>query len=267
MHNTIQECRVSQQLLSPTTDLSRRAVHGVVCLEDGKPRLIEADLVADAGGRGSHAPRWLTEVGFALTKRPSSAWILPIRVRSFASHITLSRNESFSFGPGPNHPKMGFLAENEGEVWMLSLGGRFGDYPPVDADGFLAFAKSLHTSKLHEMVKNAERVSDFSHFRFPTSLWRHYEKLEKVPEGLIVLGDAVASFNPVYAQGMTSAALQAEALQLLFGTNGARMPPNCEVYRRRSSQRPPKSYPHRGHWQPEPLRFSSDQRGKASGDQ
>jgi hypothetical protein len=66
------------------------------------------------------------------------------------------------------------------------------------------------------MVRGAERVSDFSHFRFPTSLRRHHETLEKVPEGFIVVGDAVASFNPVYAQGMTSAALQAEALQLVF---------------------------------------------------
>jgi 2-polyprenyl-6-methoxyphenol hydroxylase-like FAD-dependent oxidoreductase len=58
--------------------------------------------------------------------------------------------------------------------------------------------------------------SPISATSFSTSLWRHYEKLEKVPEGFIVLGDAVASFNPVYAQGMTSAALQAEALQLLL---------------------------------------------------
>ena len=192
-------------------------VHGVVCLEDGKPEWIEADLVADAGGRGSHAPRWLTEVGFAPPEETVIGVDFAYTSAKFRiAHYAEPERVFYAFGPGPNHPKMGFLAENEGEVWMLSLGGRFGDYPPVDADGFLAFAKSLHTSKLHEMVKNAERVSDFSHFRFPTSLWRHYEKLEKVPEGLIVLGDAVASFNPVYAQGMTSAALQAEALQLLL---------------------------------------------------
>jgi len=192
-------------------------IRGVVCLQGGAPKSIEANLVTDAGGRGSHTPLWLRDLGFA----PPEETVIGVdfayttakfRIPGYAEPERMF----YAFGPGPNYPKMGFLAENEGQVWLLSLGGRFGDYPPVDEDGFLAFTKSLHTLKLYEMVKDAERVSDFSHFRFPTSLWRHYEKMEKVPEGFIVLGDAVASFNPVYAQGMTSAALQAEALQLLL---------------------------------------------------
>jgi 2-polyprenyl-6-methoxyphenol hydroxylase-like FAD-dependent oxidoreductase len=100
-----------------------------------------------------------------------------------------------------------------GRASILTLGGRFGDYPPTDDDGFLAFAKSLHTPKLYEIVKDAERVSEFTHHRFPSSLPRHYERLMDFPEGFVVLGDALASFNPVYAQGMSSAALQAEVLQ------------------------------------------------------
>jgi 2-polyprenyl-6-methoxyphenol hydroxylase-like FAD-dependent oxidoreductase len=192
-------------------------VRGVACVESGQPESIEADFIADAGGRGSHAPLWLNELGFA----PPEETIIGVDFAYTSAKFHIANYAEpervfYAFGPGPNYPKMGFLAENEGQSWMLSLGGRFGDYPPVDEDGFLAFAKSLHTPKLYEMVKDAERVCDFSHFRFPTSLRRHYEKLEKVPEGFIVVGDAVASFNPVYAQGMTSAALQAEALQLLL---------------------------------------------------
>src|SRR5579863_2562706 len=189
-------------------------IRGVTYVQNENTSFVDADFVVDAGGRGSHTPRWLTELGFAPPEETkitvdfaysSAKFHLPSYVEPERAWIAI--------GPGPNYPKAGFLIANEENVWMLTLGGRFGDYPPTDADGFLAFAKSLHTSKIYELVKDGRRISEITHHRFPSSLRRHYEALSDFPERFVVLGDAVSSFNPVYGQGMSSAALQAEALQ------------------------------------------------------
>ena len=189
-------------------------IRGVTVIRNGDSNFIAADFVVDAGGRGSHAAHWLSELGFAPPEETRIGVDFAYSSAKFRLPGYTEPERGFSaLGPGPNYPKAGFFVVNEGDVWVLTLGGRFGDYPPTDEDGFLAFAKSLHTPKLYEIVKVGERISEITHHRFPSSLRRHYERLTDFPEGFVVLGDAVASFNPVYAQGMSSAALQAEALQ------------------------------------------------------
>ena len=48
--------------------------------------------------------------------------------------------------------------------------------------------------------------------RFPANQRRHVERMRRFPLGWVLLGDAVSSFDPVYGQGITSAAMQAHAL-------------------------------------------------------
>jgi hypothetical protein len=121
----------------------------------------------------------------------------------------------------PAERRMGVLLAVEDDRWVCSLGGWHGDHAPAEDAGFLAFARALPVPDLHDVIVDAEPASAIAVHKVPSSRRRHYERMT-LPEGLVVMGDALCSFNPVYGQGMTVSALQAEQLDIwLRGRLGA----------------------------------------------
>jgi 2-polyprenyl-6-methoxyphenol hydroxylase-like FAD-dependent oxidoreductase len=208
-----------------TTSRDGKRVTGVRILRrtDGSAaEVYEADLIIDAAGRGSRAPAWLEALGL---QRPDEDR-LPIDLHYTSCRYRLRPDAlggdiATVQAATPENPRAGVLARLEGDQWLLTLAGIAGDRAPTDPDGFLAFAKTLSFPDIYDTIRDAEPLDDPRSYRFAASIRRRYEKLARLPDGFLPLGDSLCSFNPVYGQGMTVAALQALLLRRSLQQGGA----------------------------------------------
>jgi 2-polyprenyl-6-methoxyphenol hydroxylase-like FAD-dependent oxidoreductase len=100
---------------------------------------------------------------------------------------------------------------------VVTLIGTGDDRPGARPEDFVAFAASAHP-ELAEQLRDAAPLGPPRLWRSLSNVRRHFGRMRAWPRGLLVLGDALCAFNPVYGQGMTVAAVEAEALGALLRT-------------------------------------------------
>jgi len=199
----------------PRFEVGAQQVTGVL-VDSGdidEPEFVAADLVIDAAGRGTRLPVWLEQWGY---QRPRED-VVDVGI-GYASHQFrlpegLIRERVIVAGASREQPLgLGMLGYEDG-LWVITTFGVAKVKPPQSFSEMVGLAEKLLPDRLHAALEHAEPVGEVAFHRFPASRWRRYDKLERFPAGIVPFGDAVASFDPTFGQGMTMTSLQAGHLR------------------------------------------------------
>lgn len=198
----------------------KRVAGAVVRAAHGVDTTMGADLVVDATGRCSRLPDWLRAAGHPGPREERIGIDLGYASRVYRMPVDgLDGDKIILVPPAPGCPGGGVLTVIEGGRALVTLFGVTGNRPPVDPDGFLDFAAHARYPDIHRVLRTHEPLTRPVAFRYRATVRRRYDLSPGLPAGLLVLGDALCSFNTVYAQGASIAAHEALILRSLLRTH------------------------------------------------
>jgi 2-polyprenyl-6-methoxyphenol hydroxylase-like FAD-dependent oxidoreductase len=209
---------VHRGVSSPLFDAATQRVTGVVLdpVGRGAADFVAADLVVDAAGRGTRLPVWLQQWGFERPREDTVDVGIGYATHQMDIPDGLIDEKVVVAGASRDNPRgLGMLQYEDGS-WVLTTFGVAKVEPPQDFEQMCALADEIVPSHIAAAVRKGEPIGDVAFHRYPTSRWRRYDKLDRIPGGIVALGDAVASFNPTYGMGMTMTALQAGHLRRIL---------------------------------------------------
>src|SRR6516164_2657675 len=222
------KCRVTG--IVPTT--SGTAVDGIrFDAGSGSAEVLAADLVVDASGRGALTATLFDALGW---ERPAETEV-GVDLRYATVVVAIPPNAPSDWKLVLTQPDPPFLALHavlvpiEGDRWIIAIADHSATSRIETWDAFLDASRSLITPTLYNALRYAQPPEGIRHYRFPVSTWKHFERLPRLPRGVLPVADAFCRFNPIHGQGMSSAAKQARLLQDVLSRAAAEPDPIATV--------------------------------------
>lgn len=198
--------------------LDRDGARWLVQVETGPDH--GADLVVDASGRSSRLPAWLSALGVSEVRTSTVDARVGYTTRRYTPR------DGAILGPGvvvqvtPHSPVGGLALPVEDGDWLVLAYG-LGEHRPSRGNAdFAPFLSRIRDTALVDLLQRCVPIGEAVPYRQTSNLRRHYERLRACPEGLVVIGDALCTFNPLYGQGITVAACEAVLLHQALAAPG-----------------------------------------------
>jgi 2-polyprenyl-6-methoxyphenol hydroxylase-like FAD-dependent oxidoreductase len=172
-----------------------------------------ADLVVDASGRSSRLRHWLDELGVAVPEPATVDARLGYAARRFRAPVPVPLRSGVVIAASPATEAGALVLPVENEEWLVGAVGYGSRRPPRDAAELATYVRELRDPAVAELAAVLEPVGDVAVHRQTGNRRHAYGHTRGWPAGLLVVGDALCAFNPVYGQGITVAACQAELLR------------------------------------------------------
>ena len=196
---------------------------------------LSADLVVDCTGKSTRIDAWLEAGGYAAPPQRRVNVGLGYASRFYArapdERLGGARGV-ISLTEDIHRPRGAVALSVEGGRWLVTVGGYDQDRPSSDPAEYAARLESDPCIALRQFAHRADMVSEVTTYRYPVSVRRDFHRCRSLPGGLVGAGDSVASFNPIYGQGMTSAALHSATLATYLASGASPHKPADDYFQR-----------------------------------
>lgn len=213
--------RYESEVADLLLDRDNHAVIGVVVTRNGETEILPAEFVVDAAGKNTPVPAALGRLGLDTPETEED------HINCFYS--TMQHNVPperawrdrvmticYAHRPYQRYYAAQFFTDSSRSVLATSLVGYNFYSPPRNPDEFRAFARQMPTPEIGSEIDGLEPRSQVFNFRYPTMQRWHYEDMKTLPAGLVSIGDAYCSADPVSGAGMTKALLELDELRKLL---------------------------------------------------